>query len=268
MSNLLRTTLTVVALPLLFSVGLSQAQDQQNPKFVPIEMYTCQYNKGKGSKDLQRVVDKWNKWTDENDSTPYTAWLLTPFIFDSSNNFDVGWIGAWPDGNAMGTSLATWLEKGGNLQGEFDRVIDCSSHATAASVMIKPPGGDWPGETGMTVFADCNIAEGKTVQDAMAAHNEWVKHLNDNGSKAGLWVFWPGFGSNEKGDDIGPSGISYDYKIVGAHPDMRSIGADWESFTNGGGWRKAQELTNGVLQCDSPRVYSSKNIRNGNFNPG
>lgn len=267
MNRIIKTVIPALVLPLLLSAGLSSAQQAEAPRFVPVEIYICEYNKGKSGKDLQRVIDKWNKWADEKDKIPYSAWLLTPFFFDSANNFDVGWMGAWPDGNAMGASLHNWMTDSGNLSDDFDKVIDCGGHSNFASTNIRPPGGDWPGERGLAVFSDCNVAEGKTIPDALAVHRAWAKHLDSIGSKAGMWVFFPGFGTNERNDDDDSAAPGYDYKIVASHPDMKSVGAYWENYTNGGGYMKGMELGAGVLTCDSPRIYDSRTIRNGNFDP-
>ena len=50
------------SLPLLWCTSIS-AQESEMPNLGAVELYQCNYNKGKGSKDLDRAVNKWNKWT-------------------------------------------------------------------------------------------------------------------------------------------------------------------------------------------------------------
>ena len=235
------------------------AQDPPPPSFNSIDAYLCNFNEGKKRSDLDKVVEKWNKWMDKNKGAPYNAWLMTPDMTSVNMPVDIVWLGAWANGNDMGRGMQAWADNDTGLGAEFDKVISCGEHSNAASVNIRPPNKGWPGKTGVAVFANCTVVEGKTVQDSMAAHQEWAKHLDSIGSKAGVWAFFPAFGQNNP---------EWDYKIVTSHPDYLSLGADWEAFTNGQGWMKAMEVAGGTVACDSPRVYHSTTIRNDGVNPG
>mgnify|MGYP001553764860 FL=1 len=248
-------------LPCLFSLtwGASVfAQDPPPPNFAAIDAYMCNYNDGKNRGDLDKVVAKWNKWMDDTKGAPYSAWVMTPVLSSVNMPADVVWLGVWQNGNDLGMGMQHWADNGGNLGYEFDEVIDCGEHSNAASVNIRPPAKGWPGKSGVAVFANCTVAEGKTVADAMAVHRAWAAHLDSTGSKAGMWVFFPGFGQNNP---------DWDYKVVTSHPDYLSMGADWESYTNGQGWMKAMEIGAGVLSCDSPRAYHSTTVRDAGINP-
>ena len=209
--------------------------------------------------DLQKVTAKWNKWMDANSTAAYTAWIMTPVLSSSNMPNDVVWMGAWQNGTEMGKGMQEWADQGADLNRDFLDTIDCAEHSQAASVNIRPPGGEWPGEQGVAAFSNSTVAEGKTVPDAMAVHRAWAEHLDSTGSKAGMWAFFPGAGQNEH---------DWHYKIVVSHPDYISYGADWENFTNGQGWQKAMEMGSGkVVNCDSPRVYHSVTVRNAGINP-
>jgi hypothetical protein len=242
---------------LMFSVS-SFAQDPPPPSFTAIDVYMCDFNEGKNRGDLDKVVAKWNKWMDDSKGTPYTAWVMTPVLKSVNMPADLVWLGAWQNGTDMGKGMQAWATNGAEQAAEFDKVMTCGEHSNSASVNIRPPNKGWPGKGGVAVFANCTVAEGKTVQDSMAVHRAWAKHLDTTGSKAGMWAFFPAFGNNNP---------EWDYKIVTSHPDYLSFGADWESFTNGQGWRKAMEIVGGVVSCDSPRVYHSSTVRNGGLNP-
>jgi hypothetical protein len=234
------------------------AQDPPPPSFVAIEAYLCNYNEGKTRADLDKVIAKWNKWMDDSKSVPYTAWVMTPVLSSVNMPIDVVWLGAWQNGNDMGKGMQAWSTNSG-LQLEFDKVISCGEHSNSASVNIRPPHQGWPGKGGVAGFANCTLAEGKTLPDSMAAHRAWATHLDATGSKAGMWAFFPGFGNNNP---------EWDYKVVTSYPDYLAFGADWEAYTNGQGWRKAMELTAGVVSCDSPRLYHSTTVRDAGINPG
>jgi hypothetical protein len=249
----MKRILIALCLTPLFWSGASVAQDQEAPNLTAIEMFTCNYNKGKGSKDLDRVIDKWNAWADKENFIPYNAWTLTPMFGSADYSFDVGWLGAWKDGAGMGKGLQQWKNEGGAMQAEFDKVLTCDAHFSYTSANFKPQQGDWPAK-GLTVFTDCTVAEGKALEDSIAAHGKWAKHLTDSGSKAGMWAFYPMFGGGDE---------NYDYKIVMAHPDYVSLGNDHNNYTNGEGWKVGREMSQGVVSCNTPRVYDSVLRRNG-----
>ena len=236
------------------------AQDEQeDPVFAAIDAYSCDYRDGKGPDDLMKVIEKWNKWMDGNSSVAYNAWVMHPVLASTNTPLDVVWLGAWQNGNDMGKGMQEWADGGQKLNAEFQAVIDCGEHSQAASVNIRPPADSWPETVGVASFTNCTIQDGKTVADAMALHQAWAAHLDSIGSKAGMWVFFPGAGQND---------IDWHYKIVSSYPDYLAYGADWESYTNGQGWRKADEMgADNVVICDSPRVYHSNTVRNAGVNP-
>ncbi len=241
----------------LFGSQFSLAQDNETPNLGAIELFMCNYNKGKGSKDLDRVVDKWNVWADEANYVPYTAWTLTPVFGSPEYDFDLAWLGAWQNGADMGRGLQQWKDQGGAMQAAFDKVLRCDVHSGFTSANFKPQQGDFPAE-GVTVFTDCTIAEGKTLEDSIAVHASWAKHLTERGSKAGMWAFYPSMGGGD---------IDFDYKIVMGHPDYTSLGADNNDYTNGGGWMKGREISQDTVSCNLPRVYNSVLRRNGGIDP-
>ena len=253
MKTLKRTTIFGCFISLLWT-GNALAQDPAPPAFAAIDTYLCNYNEGKGKADLDKVVAKWNKWMDKSGGAPYSAWVMTPVLTSVNMPIDLAWLGVWANGNDMGKGMQAWADNNGGLAAEFDKVMSCGEHSNSASVNIRPPGNEWPGKGGVAVFVNCTVAEGKTVQDAMAAHQAWAKHLDSIGSKAGVWAFFPGAGQNNP---------EWDYKIVSSYPDYVAYGAEWEAFTNGQGWAKAAQNFGGTPSCDSQRVYQSTTVRNG-----
>ena len=247
-------------------IWAGQAASQEDPQLAAIDAYMCDYTDGKGAGDLMKVVEKWNKWMDSTGGAAYSAWVMTPVLASTDMDIDLVWLGAWQNGKDMGQGMQAWADKGRDLNEEFLAVIDCGEHSSAASMNIRPPVEGWPGKSGVAMFTNCTVADGKSMNDAIEVHRKWAKHMDDIGSKAGLWLFFPGAGSNNSArvnDDL----EEWDYKAVFSHPDYISYGNDWESYMNGGGWRVAQEIGGGILDCDSPRLYHSVTVRDGGINP-
>ena len=93
MKFFLSVLVTFFAIIAWSSQALAQGEDK-TPTLNPLEMYTCNYLKGKDRGDLDKVITRWNAWTDDNDPAPYTAWVLTPVFFGPEITFDVVWMGA------------------------------------------------------------------------------------------------------------------------------------------------------------------------------
>lgn len=252
-----RLAVAIVSVAVFLGTAAADA-DAQEQRLVPIEAYLCTYVEGKSRVDLDKVTAKWNKWMDDNDATPYSAWVMEPVFKPASLPFDVVWLGAWQDGGAMGSGMQQWLTRGGLLQAEFNRVVDCPEHLNAASLNIRPPRNDWPGEMGVAVFTDCTVDDDSNVEEAMEAMRAWADYMDTIGSMAGMWAFFPFYGAGE---------MHGDFKIVTSYPDYIAFGAEWENYINGDGWKKAMEIGEDVMSCDSPRVYHSNTARNGNIDP-
>ncbi|MEM7610786.1 MAG: hypothetical protein AAF270_03860 [Pseudomonadota bacterium] len=222
------------------------------PSFTPVEIYPCSFVDGKGMSDLNRVIDKWNAFMDDNGDDSYSAWLLTP-NFVTGNNFDVGWVGVWPDGNAMGAAGDAGLSPENQaMTGAFFEVVSCAQHALFASVAMQPIADESP-DRAVLRFADCTIGDGVEPEAAMSAIGEWTKHQHDNGSESGLFVWWPAFGEDPKAD--------YDFKLVTANPSYAAFGKDWEAYGNGGGFAKYDEIVGDKIQCDIARIYDGRLVR-------
>ena len=154
----------VTALSAVTVIGLqaipAQAQDDQ-VKASPVEFFACNFMKGKGMKDLDKVADAFSAWSSANDGN-YSAWILTPQFHDEELAFDIGWLGGWTDANAFGKGQDAWQAGGEKLAADFDKVVDCSiSHELASSVEISAPAGV-PGD-GVVMFAECTLNEGKSM---------------------------------------------------------------------------------------------------------
>ena len=256
--RVLKTSMVIAGISTLMCTTAAVAQNPAPPSFAAVEAYSCDYQEDKDRGDLDKVTAKWNKWMDSSKGAPYSAWIMTPLLTSTNTSLDVVWLGVWANGNDMGKGMQAWADNEDGLAEDFNDVITCGEHSNAASVNIRPPAKGWPGKGGVTSFSDCTVAEGKTMQDAMAAHRAWAAHLDAIGSNVSMWAFFPGAGTNNP---------EYDYKMVSGYMDLAAYGADWEAYTNGQGWAKAGSIYDGVVSCSSQRVYQTTTIRDGGVKP-
>jgi len=235
---------------LLYSTQASAQDAAQQPTLNPAEIFTCNYNKGKGRSDLDKVVKQWNSWADKTDSAPYNAWLLTPVFFGPEITFDVAWLGAWPTYEDMGINLQNWQQKGAKVSQEFDKVISCDSHGSMASMPMQELGKD----TGSALvrFMDCKVDGGSDMEASIVAHRKFGAFMDTKGSKTEAWMFFPGMGAGD---------IDYDYKLVLANASYPSLALDSDIISNKGGWMEAAKTFGGNTTCDSPRLYQADTIR-------
>ena len=242
---------SIFALGTLCSPAMAQEGDKA-PTLNPVEIFTCNYLDGKDRGDLDKVIARWNKWADDNYPSPYTAWVMTPAFYGPEITFDIAWLGGWPTYADMGENLNVWQTKGGKMNAEFFNVLSCDMHGSMAVMPMQAPGE--PTSSSLVRFMDCEMEDDANPADMVAAHREFKDFMRSKGSESAGWLFFPGMGAGN---------IEYDYKMVLANTDHRSLAKDGEIIANGGGWMKAQETFGGIVQCDSPRLYQADMVRNG-----
>jgi hypothetical protein len=245
----------LVSCSLLLSAGIGIADEHEGEAgeanvATPVEMFACRYNEGKGPADLDAATKNWNAWADKNGVDDYSAWTLVPYYSGPDQDFDVLWLGGSDNAKTMGRVQDTWLATGSKEAEGFAEVVSCDVHAAYAVLrMKKPPKRDNPSNIVIS-FSDCNTAEG-TFDDLYVPLIEWGNYKGENGSTAGMWVFFPSYGGG---------GEEFDFKWVTAHQNLEDMGADWDQFSESG-WKKAGELFAGKLECDSSRSYLATNRR-------
>jgi hypothetical protein len=252
MSRLIITILSAGILMLVSATSVEAQDDDRLAKFVPTELWACNYNEGQGPDDLDAVAGKWNVYMDENEADAYLAWTLTSQYFTEEQDFDVLWLGAWKDGNAMGQGRDNYHATGGAVSAEFGKVLDCGAHLGFVSRAFKLPSDNdaGPPDTSVITFTNCSIEEGATYDTVVAGLSAWAKTLGDSGSESGIYQWWPAYG--------GGGETTFDFKLLGVHANHASLGADLERVGNGGLWRKRMELVGDQFDCDVSRVYDAK----------
>jgi hypothetical protein len=226
-------------------VSAASAQEQAPQPTPVVEIFGCNYNGSNDMADLQAVTTRWNAWADRNNISDYTAFLVTPYLHSDQLTFDVLWLGAWPNGTAMGAGEALWFAEGGELEDQFNAVVDCSTHAQYAELVIGAPEGPVP-EAPVVAFSDCTVHDGRTVEEALTALGQWREYLVANGVNEFNAVLFPVAGADPDAD--------YDFKSVEGYETIQSYGRALDVVTRGG-YMRAGELFGRLLDCNSPRVY-------------
>ena len=240
----------------LMVAGSAVAQEEgEGPTAFPVEIYICTFNEGMGHAELNKWADKWNAWMDSSSSPPepYSAWALTPFYFGEDQDFDFIWLGTSPNATALGRAYDNYLADSGDLQPEFDKIATCGAHSNFATLIVKEPADNGDSSSFVLSFSNCNLAEGRTFDDAIRALEAWSEYRTENGSGSGIWVMFPAYGGGQ---------ADFDFKFVVSHQNHEALGADYDQYAQGG-HEKAGELFGGVIDCDEARAYNAVTKRDG-----
>lgn len=245
--------ITLIAAASLSLSVVVQAQDTM-PTLGSVEGWQCNMNDGQSMSDLMKVVDDWNEWSDDQDITAYTAWVLNP-IFSANADFvgDSIWFGYAPNFTEMGKTLQTWATDGGKLNERFNDVWTCSSHSEYATLLVRPPA-EGP-SSAIVSFSDCTLHDGVTIPDVMAAAAKWNAYLDQSEVNAAIAYHFPGHGN--------PQDMAADMKVSIWRPSLASYGRDADMYVNGGGLQASQAIFDDVMSCDSSRMYNATLVRSG-----
>ncbi len=242
----------------VFSVlGFSTAVAQDGaPRVVPVEIWACNYRDGKGPADLEAPIAAWNTFMDDNDADDYAAWTMTKHYFGPDQDFDVAWLGAWSDGNAMGAGTDLFQNEGSEIGAEFAAVLDCNGHSNFASIRHRAPTGGTPSDS-VILFWDCKLGDG--VSNAMmgAKMKEWSAALDDAGMTQGMFHWFPVFGGG--GDP------EFDFKSIAVFENHTEFGRMYQAMTNGGLAATRDGIFGDMVDCDLGRAYDAKSRRAANI---
>ena len=221
-------------------------EEPEEPAIYPVETWTCKYNEGQGPADLEKVIEGWNRYMDEQGADNYFAMTVTPNYF-GGETFHVGWLGSALTAEELGAGADQWAAKGGEHAAAFSRVLTCDSHSNFATMQVKaPPENETPEDTPVLTFANCSAADGKTMDDVFTAMDAWTAYTIENGYRNGQWVMFPAYGVDD---------VDFDFKLVNAYDSHKDMGKDYDLYANGGGYQKHAELMGSVMRCDVSRVY-------------
>jgi hypothetical protein len=246
-----RTLAAMAVSTFALAAGPAYADDheQEARRYVPVETYTCNYRADKGPADLDKVIDNWNQWMNDNGGEDYFAMTLTPHYY-GENTFDVGWLGSWPSGEAMGRGTDLWMAKGSEIGQQFNEVIDCQSHTNFATTEFKSPGDGPAPDTLVIAFSDCTGPDGpEKWPDLMSGLEAWSQYQGETGYHEGTWMMFPAFGGGD---------FDFDFKMVSAWDNHTEHGQDYQRYSEQQDWEKQGELIGELMDCDVARLYDAK----------
>jgi hypothetical protein len=231
----------------------SAALAQQNaPMPTPIvEIFACNFNENSDRADVDAAAARFNTWADRNNVSDYGAFIATPWVYSPDLPYDLLWLGAWPNGTAMGKGEALYMSQGREVAAAFDTAVDCPTHSLYAEVIIKAPEGPAP-QNPVAVFRDCTVREGRTVPEAIEALGDWSEYLAGQGANPFSAILF-GLGGLPDADD-------YTFKSVEGFDSLETLGQFLDLYT-GGGFLRGEEIFGRLLECDSPRIYTLTRVR-------
>lgn len=223
--------------------------EQEARRFVPVETFTCNYREGKGPADLEKVIGNWNEWMDDNGAQDYFAMTLTPHYY-GENTFDVGWLGSWPSGEAMGSGKDVWMSKGSEIGAQFFAVLECESHTNFATTELRSPGEGPTPDTVVLAFSDCQGPKDSSKwPDLMSGLDAWSAYQTETGYHEGTWMMFPVYGGGD---------FDFDFKIVSGWDNHTQNGQDYQRYSEQQDWNKEGELVGDLMDCDVARLYDAR----------
>jgi hypothetical protein len=235
----------------LAAAAAAHAQSGRDALIAPIEVLTCRFAADKGPADLDGLARAFNQWMEKYSAPEYAAYALTPMAHSKEIDFDLAWVGVWPDGTTMGSSMAHWFEHGDELGPVFGGVLTCGTNTNFQTVTLREPAE--AGRFGPVEVATCTLRLGATLEQALDAAKEWVDHTATTGSTAAHWLLFPAYGEH--------SDARYNFKWAIGYESYEAFGRDYDQATNGNSLDRYNELFSPLVRCDSPRLYRVRTIR-------
>jgi hypothetical protein len=217
----------------------------------PVELRACRFAPGKSAADLDGVARSLTRWLADHGVADYRAYALTPIAYSNEADFDVEWLGWWPDGTAMGEGMARMFAQGAELASASDAVLQCRDDRNFSTVTMRAPGP--AGRFGPLELATCTLRLGAQLGDALQAVRDWLAYSASYGSTAAHWLMFPAYGER--------SDAKYNFKWAVGYESYEAFGREYDQVTNGNGLDKYNELFAPLLRCDSPRLYAVRELR-------
>ncbi|MEM9532871.1 MAG: hypothetical protein AAGA23_18265 [Pseudomonadota bacterium] len=101
-------------------------------------------------------------------------------------------------------------------------------------------------------MSDCTYQEGATFDALSAAMADYASLMEDAGSKAAIFHWYPIYGAG---------GESFDFKWVESYASLVDQTKDLDRITNDRLFVKRNQLLSHLITCDSRRVYMAESVR-------
>ena len=233
------------------SVSLVHSNDEP-PSFFPMEGVQCKFNEGKGFKDLDRVVAKWNKYMDQSvaEGNPdYTAYLLTPYMVnDSEVDLDVVWLGTWSNFSDL-RGITQYFSEASNIERDFYNLSTCKTRQLAPTLEVRELKVSAHDEEGNIVqIRSCtNLG---SPQETLVAYQELNQRMDNIDSDMGIWLLVKGPGSATNAD--------YDFMQMNVST-AEVYGNTMEAAWNGQAFQGMAMADK--VDCGPTRVYVGRGLR-------
>ena len=131
-------------------------------------------------------------------------------------------------------------------------IFACNYNENNAEVVVTAPQGP-PPENGIAIFNDCEVRDDRTVPEVLAALGQVGEYFKGRGGPdTFVAALFPLAGLADDED--------YDFKLVRGLESIEDYGKGLDLYT-GGGFLRVGELTDRLIECDSPRVYTIDRVR-------
>ncbi|MDA1076503.1 MAG: hypothetical protein O3A63_17360 [Proteobacteria bacterium] len=181
--------------PLVFFGVTAQAAEMQPPAV--LEVYQCNYNPGKGPKDLMAARDYYVKQAEKAGITPEPSFIWNKIKGDAP--IDFVWFTAHENLAAFGASMdaGNAAEALADVQGRFDAVADCSPGLATITPTFQRVA---PGATGNVLISAFTCFFNKGVSEAdmgdLTSHVNGVFSAMGNNAPQASYMISPITGAN------------------------------------------------------------------------
>jgi len=182
-TNRLKQKMVFSVLPLLVAVSFGVSAAEPPPAPV-MEAYTCNFNAGKGMKDLLAARDYYVKQADKAGIKLGASYLLS--LFKGNLPFELVWM--TPHSSLAAFAAATEAEAASadmaEVEARFDAVVDCSANLNNLTTVFQRDGYTPDGKPGFVSAYACSTNAGFGPEDWQDLRGHIADVLGSLGSSA------------------------------------------------------------------------------------
>ena len=235
----------------LFISSISTALADDHLTTYAMEALQCDFAERKDMDDVMDVLEGWKELADDN-SWPYSAWTLTPLYYSESDTpFDFGWMGYTQNMQELGKVQDSFAEVAQETFAKWQKTTDCAGQSLFRVIEARAPqSAFYQDQVAYMSISSCSIIDGKSSDDLAENDKVWNKYNDENGFTGGVYRWWPAVGA--------PTDLDFDFYLAIGYESVEQLGRarDIRMSRMMDGTRPE-----GILDCDTPRVYTTQNIR-------
>ena len=238
----------VICLSLGF-IGFTYSDDHI-PNYA-MEALQCNFADRKDMDDVMDVLEEWKELADDN-SWPYSAWTLTPLYYSESDvPFDFGWMGYTSNMEELGKVQDSFSEVAQDTFAKWQKTTDCAGQTVFRVFEARTPKTEfYQDQNAFMSIQSCSFLEGKSADDLVKNDELWNKYNDENGFTGGIYRWWPSLGT--------PTELNFDFYLAMGFESAEQLGKMRDIRLSS---MMDNTLPDGILECDTPRIYSTQNIR-------